>query len=121
MAGKKKHPDVRMKRAYEAPSEDDGARVLIDRLWPRGLSKERAAVDLWLKEIAPSTELRKWFNHTPELFPEFRDRYTAEIRAHPEALAKLQQLAAEGTLTLVYSAHDSAHNDAVVLREILLG
>lgn len=119
MSARKRSYDLRMKRAYDPPAADDGYRVLIDRLWPRGLRKENAHIDLWLKEIAPSTELRKWFNHQPELFPEFRRRYTAEVQANGEAFAKLCELAGQGTLTLVYSARDSDHNDAVVLFELL--
>ncbi len=113
--------DIRMKRAYEPADAADGTRVLIDRLWPRGVRKEDAAIDLWLKGIAPSTELRQWFGHDPARFAEFRARYTAEVHANGEALAKLRALAAEGPVTLVYSARDSAHNDAVVLLEILGG
>ena len=113
--------NVLLKRAYEPRTPDDGTRVLIDRLWPRGLSKADAAVDLWLKEIAPSTELRKWFGHDPALWEEFQRRYTAEVRGHPEALEQLRDLARKGRLTLVYSAHDELHNDAVVLRRLVLG
>ena len=113
--------NVLLKRAYEPRTPDDGTRVLIDRLWPRGLSKADAAVDLWLKEIAPSTELRKWFGHDPALWGEFQQRYTAEVRSHPEALEQLRDLARKGRLTLVYSAHDELHNDAVVLRGLVLG
>lgn len=113
--------NVLLKRAYEPRTPDDGTRVLIDRLWPRGLSKADAAVDLWLKEIAPSTELRKWFGHDPALWEEFQQRYTAEVRGHPEALEQLRDLARKGRLTLVYSAHDELHNDAVVLRGLVLG
>jgi len=121
MPHRKRPPDIRLKRAYEAPSDNDGTRVLVDRLWPRGVSKADAALDLWLKDIAPSAGLRAWFGHEPERFAGFRERYTAEILANPEPLQRLRELAAQGTLTLVYSARDSAHNDAVVLREILLG
>jgi uncharacterized protein YeaO (DUF488 family) len=112
--------NVRLKRAYEPPAPDDGARILIDRLWPRGVSKAGAAVDQWLKDIAPSTELRKWFGHDPAKWQEFRRRYAEEIRRQPDLLDQLRSLARKGTLTLVYSAHDEAHNDAVVLRELLL-
>jgi uncharacterized protein YeaO (DUF488 family) len=121
MASRGAKPDIRIKRAYEAPAGDDGARVLIDRMWPRGVSKADAALDLWLKDIAPSAELRTWFGHEPTRFAEFRERYAAEIHAHPESLQVLRRLAREGRLTLVYSARDREHNDAVVLREILRG
>lgn len=108
-----------IKRAYEPVAPDDGFRVLIDRLWPRGLSKEKAAVDLWLKEIAPSTELRQWFNHEAEKWPGFRQRYKAEIRANKAASAILKEaLDMHPHVTLVYAAKDEAHNDAVVLQEV---
>ena len=113
--------NVRLKRAYEAASADDGTRVLIDRLWPRGVRKDAAAIDLWLKDIAPSTELRQWFGHDPARWAEFRQRYSAEVCANAQAFEQLRELARNGPLTLVYSAHDEAHNDAVVLRGLLLG
>ena len=112
---------VRMKRAYEKPAHDDGTRILIDRLWPRGVKKTDAALDDWAKELAPSTELRQWFGHDPARWQEFRKRYTAEIHQHPDEFERLREFARKGTLTLVYSAHDEAHNDAMVLRELLLG
>lgn len=112
---------VRLKRAYDAPSAEDGTRILVDRLWPRGVSKTNAAIDQWMKDIAPSTELRKWFGHDPEKWEEFRRRYRAELAMHDEELARLRELAGKGIVTLVYSAHDEAHNDAVVLRKVLLG
>ena len=111
---------VQLKRAYEAAAADDGSRVLIDRLWPRGLSRQAAALDLWLKEIAPSTELRKWFGHDPARWVEFQRRYAEEVRRHPELFEQLRELAHKGRLTLVYAAHDEQHNDAVVLRDLLL-
>jgi uncharacterized protein YeaO (DUF488 family) len=111
---------VKLKRAYESPAADDGMRVLVDRLWPRGVKKTEAAIDHWMKELAPSTELRKWFGHDPARWEEFRRRYAAEIHEHRDDLDRLRGLIREGTVTLVYSAHDEAHNDAVVLREILL-
>jgi uncharacterized protein YeaO (DUF488 family) len=120
MTGRVAADNVRLKRAYEPPAPDDGARILIDRLWPRGVSKAGAAVDQWLKDIAPSTELRKWFGHDPAKWQEFRRRYAEEVRQQPDLLDQLRSLARKGTLTLVYSAHDEAHNDAVVLRELLL-
>lgn len=111
--------DIRLKRAYEPPSEADGTRVLIDRLWPRGVTKAEAAIDHWLRDLAPSTELRKWFGHDPVLWDEFRRRYTAELARHPEELDQLLRMAAESPLTLVYGARDKNHNDAVVLKEVL--
>lgn len=114
------HDRVRIKRAYEAPSADDGTRVLVDRLWPRGVRKADAAIDHWAKELAPSTELRKWFGHDPARWAEFRRRYAAELREQGEALERLRALAEKGPVTLVYAAHDEEHNDAVVLRDVLL-
>jgi len=111
---------VRLKRAYEPPASEDGARILIDRLWPRGVKKANAAIDEWMKEIAPSTELRKWFGHDTKRWPEFRRRYRLEIQEHPAEFRRLRELARNGPVTLVYSAHDVAHNDAVVLKDLLL-
>lgn len=111
--------DIRLKRAYEPPAKSDGTRVLIDRLWPRGVTKQEAAIDRWLREIAPSTELRRWFGHDPERWPEFQRRYTAELRHHVDLLDELLRLAHHGTLTLVFGARDEEHNDAVVLRSLL--
>ena len=110
---------IRLKRAYATPSSEDGARVLVDRLWPRGLSKERAAVDLWLKDVAPSPELRKWFGHDPARWQQFQERYRQELRAKEDAVRLLQQKAKEGTLTLVYAARDEEHNGALALKEYL--
>lgn len=112
---------VRLKRAYEAADARDGTRVLIDRLWPRGVSKQAAALDLWLKELAPSTELRQWFGHDAARWAEFQLRYAEELRGHPDAFEQLRDLARQGTVTLVYAARDERHNDAVVLRDLLLG
>ena len=109
---------VSLKRAYEKPSSDDGTRVLVDRLWPRGVRKEKARIDLWLKDVAPSTELRKWFGHDPEKWPEFQKRYRAELKGSA-ALAELRRLARQGHVTLVYGAKDEARNDAVVLAKLL--
>lgn len=109
---------VQLKRAYEPPARTDGQRILVDRLWPRGLTKAEAAIDLWLKDVAPSTELRKWFNHDPEKWPEFQKRYRAELK-NSEAFAELQTHARKGIVTLVYSAKDERHNDAVVLKALL--
>ena len=111
--------DVRLKRAYEPASAEDGYRVLVDRLWPRGVSKEQAKLDEWDQELAPSGQLREWFGHEPGRFPEFRRRYIGELRANRARLRELRRRARAGTLTLVYSAHDSEHNDAVVLAEVL--
>lgn len=113
--------NVKLKRAYEPADAGDGTRVLIDRLWPRGVSKDAAAVDLWLKDVAPSTELRKWFGHDPARWAEFQNRYAQEVGQHPQAFEQLRDMARAGRVTLVYSARDEAHNDAVVLRRLLLG
>ena len=112
---------IRIKRVYDAAGNSDGNRILIDRLWPRGVKKTNAKIDEWMKDIAPSTALRKWFGHDPARWPEFQDRYETEVRQHPEEMDRLRTLAREGPLTLVFSAHDETHNDAVVLREIILG
>jgi uncharacterized protein YeaO (DUF488 family) len=111
---------VKLKRAYEPPAADDGTRILIDRLWPRGVKKTDAAIDEWMKEIAPSAALRKWFGHDPERWREFRRRYKSEVRHHADQLHQLRTLAQGGRITLVYAARDEAHNDAVVLKEMLL-
>ena len=108
-----------LKRVYEPPSEDDGLRVLVDRLWPRGLRKEDAAVDLWLKEIAPSAELRKWFGHDPDKWTEFGRRYRAELDGRGDEIDALRQRAGKGHVTLVYGAKDERHNQAVVLKDYL--
>ena len=113
--------NIKLKRAYDHPLAKDGTRILIDRLWPRGVRKVDAAIDRWVKDIAPSTGLRKWFGHDPVHWREFRRRYATEIYAHSDQLAELRSLARRGPITLVYSAHDQIHNDAVVLRDILLG
>lgn len=107
--------DVRTKRVYDEPSEDDGRRVLVDRLWPRGVSKEDAALDAWVKRVAPSDDLREWFDHDPERFDEFRDRYRAELDGKEDAVEEV--VGDADTLTLVYAASDEAHNNAVVLAE----
>ena len=120
MAASIRAGDIKLKRAYEPPSAGDGTRVLIDRLWPRGISKQKAKLDYWMKDIAPSTELRKWFGHDPKRWDEFRRRYTAELREHPDLIAELRSLARKSPITLVYAAHDESHNDAVVLRDVLL-
>ncbi len=111
--------DVRLKRAYEPAAAADGSRVLIDRIWPRGVSREEAHLDEWARELAPSGELRRWFSHDPDRFAEFRRRYRAELTAQEAKLRELRQRARQGTLTLVYAARDTEHNDAVVLAELL--
>lgn len=113
--------NVKLKRAYEPAAPGDGTRILVDRLWPRGVSKSRLALDEWMKDVAPSSGLRKWFGHDPARWPEFRTRYAREVRANAEPFGRLRDLAREGPITLVYSAHDERHNDAVVLRALLLG
>lgn len=111
---------IRIKRVYEQADEQDGFRVLVDRLWPRGLTKQKAHVDLWLKEIAPSTELRKWFGHEPEKWPEFQKRYRAELRKNKECTSLLKQEAGKHpTTTLLYGAKDEEHNEAIVLQKFL--
>lgn len=109
---------IKLKRAYAEPAGSDGHRILVDRLWPRGVSKDKAAVDEWLKEVAPSNELRRWFGHDPAKWPEFQKRYRAELKDNP-ALEELRRLAGKGTTTLVYSARDEEHNQAVVLKQVL--
>jgi len=111
--------NIRIKRAYEEPDGEDGTRILVDRLWPRGLTKEKAKVDLWLKDVAPSTELRKWFAHDPAKWAEFRSRYLEELKGKKEQLSRLRQEAAKGAVTLVYGAKDQQHNEAVILQRLL--
>jgi uncharacterized protein YeaO (DUF488 family) len=111
--------DVRVKRAYEPAASSDGFRVLVDRLWPRGVSRERARLDQWDRELSPSTELRRWFGHRPDRFEEFRRRYLHELSEHRDRIAELRRRARKGTLTLVYSARDAEHNDAVVVAEVI--
>ena len=114
--------NVRLKRAYAVPGRDDGMRILVDRLWPRGVSKGEAQLDQWTKDIAPSAALRTWFNHDPRRWDEFRRRYRDELKQHSRRrLRELRRLARTGPITLVYSARDEAHNDAVVLRNVILG
>jgi len=110
---------IKIKRVYDDASPDDGFRVLVDRLWPRGVKKENAHVDLWLKDVAPSTELREWFGHDPDKWAEFRRRYDAELKDHRGELDDLKSKAKHGTLTLVYGAKDTEHNNAVVLKDML--
>ena len=112
---------IRLKRAYDAPEASDGTRVLVDRLWPRGLSKEQAQIDLWLKDVAPSADLRVWYGHDPERFEEFRRRYLRELEsaAALQGLDRLRDLAQRGAVTIIVAARDSAHSDGAVLRDLL--
>ncbi len=110
---------IRLKRVYEKPAKEDGLRILVERLWPRGFTKQKAKVDLWLKDIAPSTELRKWFGHDPAKWEQFRKRYEAELKRKTDSLKLLRQKAKEGTITLVFAARDEKHNNAVVLKRFL--
>jgi len=109
--------DIVVKRVYEPPAAEDGQRVLVDRIWPRGVSKEHAALALWLKEIAPSDALRKWFGHEPARWGEFQKRYGAELDGNGDAVAQLRGLLSKGKVTLLYGAHDETHNNAVALAE----
>lgn len=110
--------NIKLKRVYEPPAKEDGKRILVDRLWPRGLTREKAKVDEWLKELAPSTELRKWFNHDPDKWAAFQKRYYQELKENKEEVARLKELLKDNA-TLVYAAKDEEHNDAVVLKEWL--
>lgn len=110
---------VKLKRVYEQPAPTDGTRILVDRLWPRGLTKEKAHVDLWLKEVAPSNELRKWFAHDPAKWGEFKTRYHAELKQNPDQLALLKHAVAKGHATLLYAAKDEQHNEAIVLKKLV--
>lgn len=111
---------IQIKRIYDPPAPEDGCRLLVDRLWPRGIAKANAPWDEWDKQTAPSTELRQWFNHDPAKWEEFRKRYVAELGQSPEAVRHLQSLAAQGPLTLLYAARDTEHNEAAVLKDYLL-
>jgi uncharacterized protein YeaO (DUF488 family) len=113
--------NIRLKRAYDSAGPGDGTRILIDRLWPRGVKKADAAIDPWAKDIAPSTALRKWFGHDPARWHKFQSRYSNEIHRNRGRLGEIRSLAQRGQIALIFSAHNEAHNDAVVLREILLG
>jgi uncharacterized protein YeaO (DUF488 family) len=112
---------IKLKRAYAPPSRDDGLRILVERLWPRGLTKKRAAVDLWLKEVAPSPELREWFKHDPGKWDQFQKRYRQELQTKKNAVKLLKEKTEEGAVTLIYAAKDQAHNSALVLKEFLTG
>lgn len=113
--------NIAMKRAYDPPDEADGVRVLVDRLWPRGLTKKSAAIDQWPKDVTPSTELRKWFHHDPDRWDEFRRRYLVELKDKGSELDELRKLAQAGPITLIYAARDTPHLHATVLRDVLLG
>jgi uncharacterized protein YeaO (DUF488 family) len=110
---------LKLKRAYDPAAKADGTRILVERLWPRGLSRAKVHVDTWLKDVAPSTDLRKWFGHDPEKWPQFRERYFRELDARPEAWQQILSKARRGLVTLIYSSHDTLHNNAVALREYL--
>jgi uncharacterized protein YeaO (DUF488 family) len=112
-------PMLKLKRVYEKPSKEDGFRILVERLWPRGLTKDRAGVDLWLKEVAPSPELRKWYSHDPAKWEEFRRRYEKELEKKTNEIDLLLDKCREGTVTLVYAAHDEEHNSALLLKQHL--
>jgi uncharacterized protein YeaO (DUF488 family) len=113
--------EIRLKRAYDSPTAADGPRILVERLWPRGLTRERAKIDHWCKEVAPSPELRRWFDHDPARWQEFRRRYCAELDANAEEVARLAKLCAGHHVTFVFAARDEAMNSAVVLQEYLGG
>lgn len=113
-------PDIRIKRVYERSSESDGFRILVDRLWPRGLKKDEAEIDLWARDVAPSTELRRWFAHDPAKFQEFKTLYLAELGQNRSCLEPLLEAAQGRTITLVYGARDQHHNHAIVLQEMLI-
>jgi len=121
MTGRIPADHVRLKWVYAPAADDDGARVLVDRLWPRGVSKARAALGSWCKDAAPSTELREWFGHEPARWEAFCERYRAELKHAPEAVEALRALARQGPVTLLFAARDEVHNEAVVLRGVLLG
>jgi len=111
--------DIKVKRMYEKAAKDDGIRILVDRLWPRGIRKKDASIDIWLKDIAPSNELRKWFNHDPDKWEQFKSRYFSELDQKAEVVNQIKGRVKEDTLTLVYSASDTKHNNAIALKEYL--
>ena len=113
--------DVRVKRIYDPAADDDGYRVLIDHVWPRGVTRERAALDEWAKDLAPSSELRRWFGHLPDRFPAFRSRYLHELERHAERIDELRRRASTEPLTILYAARDREHNNAVVVAEMVRG
>ena len=110
---------IKIKRVYEPPSAEDGFRILVDRLWPRGLSKNKAALDLWLKEIAPTTVLRKWFDHDPAKWKEFQKKYFKELRQNQQAVSLLKERVLSGPVTLLYAAKDEAHNEALIIKDFI--
>jgi uncharacterized protein YeaO (DUF488 family) len=112
---------IGLKRVYEPSGPEDGTRILVDRLWPRGISKSKAAVDVWLKEVAPSPELRKWFSHDDAKWDEFRERYWSELEDNTSNVQKINEMSSRGNITLIFSARDAEHNSAVILREYLIG
>jgi uncharacterized protein YeaO (DUF488 family) len=116
---KNSRAEIRLKRAYEKPAPDDGTRILVERLWPRGLTKDRAAIDLWMKEVAPSPELRKWYAHDEAKWTEFQKRYRAELAKNKEPVQELREKCRSGTVTFVYAAHDEERNSALVLKKFL--
>ncbi|HEU4343212.1 MAG TPA: DUF488 domain-containing protein [Candidatus Binatia bacterium] len=116
---RKRSLKIKIKRAYDPPAKNDGFRILIDRLWPRGMSKHSARIDLWLKEVAPSATLRKWFGHEPSKWSEFRSRYFRELDQNPAAVTRLLELVRKGRVTLVFGAKDETHNNAVALKEYI--
>ena len=111
--------NIKLKRVYDPPEADDGQRILVDGLWPRGLSREKAKLDEWMKDLAPSRELRQWFGHRPERWEEFRRRYLKELDRNRDELVRLQERAGQGPVTLLFAARDADHNNAVVVREWL--
>lgn len=110
---------IKIKRVYDPPSKDDGKRILVDRLWPRGINKEKAKIDEWLKDIAPSDELRKWFSHEPSRWQEFRARYRKELKGKTALIERIRKEAKKGTVTLLFAAKDREHNNAIVLKEVI--
>jgi len=110
---------IKLKRAYEPAARGDGERILVERLWPRGISKDRAKIDLWLKDVAPSTQLRKWFGHDPDRWEQFRRRYAAELKDKIDLLKMLKQKAKKGPVTFVYAARDEEHNGALALKQVV--
>ncbi len=111
--------NIKIKRVYEKPGKEDGSRILVDRLWPRGVTKEKAALDFWLKEIAPTTELRKWFNHDPAKWNEFIKKYLKELKENEESVSILKDFLKKGPVTLIYAAKDEAHNEALVIKDFV--
>jgi uncharacterized protein YeaO (DUF488 family) len=115
----RKHVEIRLKRAHDAPARTDGTRILIDRVWPRGITKDELRLDAWIKDVAPSTELRKWFGHDPAKWSEFRKRYSRELDRQRDAIAPMIEKCRKGTVTLIFGAKDTHHNNAVALKAYL--